>query len=70
VVDELVDQTTPAGLSRLKKTYIVVPGNLDVDFELDDTLTYEQFGETFTRKVQQIEPHKLLGVIRLHFYVE
>jgi hypothetical protein len=67
-------QTTLADRTqtRLKRTYIVIPGDLRPKVELKpgDTITYEYEGSEFKRDVDSFEAHQMKGVprtVRIYF---
>jgi hypothetical protein len=65
VVEEPTEVQDAAGLQQLVKTHVTVPGNLPVDFALEDVVTLQPGGE---RKVQMFVSQPAVGTTRLYLY--
>jgi hypothetical protein len=69
VREEVLDHTGSDGLDRLVKTEIILPGNLPVTVEPEDTLTYTPFGgEPVTRKAEAVIDQRLVGTLKVALY--
>jgi hypothetical protein len=49
-------------LNRTQVSYVVVPGDLGVEFRTDDTLTLERDDETWTVEVREFNDRNIAGL--------
>lgn len=64
VTEKIITSTAQGRLDRLKRTTIIIPGDLrpPVALAQGDAVTYSYAGESFTRRVIDFQAHLLPGV--------
>lgn len=68
VREQVLTDTTGGSVNELKQTVVVIPRNLGVTVEPEDTVTFERDGEAVTRRVRQVADLQPVGTLRLYLH--